>query len=70
MLVLTRKEGTRIIVTCGDVEISVTVVDARSGSARLGVEAPASVRVLRDELHGDPAGTASPTPAAVMEVGR
>ncbi|MFO0906446.1 MAG: carbon storage regulator [Pirellulales bacterium] len=47
MLVLTRRESERIRV--GD-SIVVTVVRVSGDRVRLGIEAPAHVRVLRDEL--------------------
>lgn len=48
MLVLSRKEHQRIRV--GD-SIVVTVVRVSGDKVRLGIEAPESVRVLREELH-------------------
>ena len=47
MLVLTRKPGQRIHV---DERIVITVLDAGSGRLRIGIDAPAEVRVLRGEL--------------------
>jgi carbon storage regulator len=47
MLVLTRKEGERILI--GE-NISVTVVRIVGGGVRLGVEAPPEVSVMRSEL--------------------
>lgn len=47
MLVLTRKEGERILI--GE-KISVTVVRILGGGVRLGVEAPPEVPVMRSEL--------------------
>ena len=47
MLVLTRKENQRI--NLGD-SIVVTVVHLGKDSVRLGIEAPADVLVLREEL--------------------
>lgn len=47
MLVLTRKEGERILI--GE-NISVTVVRIAGGGVRLGVDAPAEVPVMRSEL--------------------
>jgi carbon storage regulator len=47
MLVLSRKEAERIRV--GD-SIIVTVVRVSGDKVRLGIEAPANVLVLRDEL--------------------
>jgi carbon storage regulator len=51
MLVLSRKEHQRIRV--GD-SIVVTVVRVAGDKVRLGIEAPESVRVLRDELQEAP----------------
>ena len=48
MLVLTRRTGEEIVI--GDV-IRVTVVEVRGNKVRLGVTAPASVRVDRHEVH-------------------
>ena len=47
MLVLSRKVGERILI--GD-NISVTVVRITGGGVRLGVEAPPSMAVIRQEL--------------------
>jgi len=46
MLVLSRKEGERLYV--GD-DIVIYVNEARNGIARLGIEAPKSVKIRRDE---------------------
>jgi carbon storage regulator len=47
MLVLSRKMGERLVIGDG---IVVTVVAVRGRQVRLGIEAPASVRVRRAEL--------------------
>jgi carbon storage regulator len=47
MLVLSRKVGERILI--GD-NISVTVVRITGGGVRIGVEAPANMTVIRQEL--------------------
>ena len=47
MLVLSRKVGERILIGGN---IAVTVVRLNSGSVRLGVEAPANLAVVREEL--------------------
>jgi carbon storage regulator len=52
MLVLSRRETERI--RLGD-SIVVTVVRVSGDRVRLGIEAPADVVVLRDELRGRPA---------------
>ena len=48
MLVLSRKVGERIRI--GD-KITVTVVRVTGGGVRLGIEAPAEMPVIREELH-------------------
>lgn len=47
MLVLSRKKNESI--TIGD-DIIITVVESRGGTVRIGIEAPRSVAVDRDEL--------------------
>lgn len=47
MLVLSRKAGERLLI--GD-DVVITVVRVAGNKVRLGVDAPQSVRVLRDEL--------------------
>ena len=47
MLVLSRKQSQQI--TLGD-SITITVLSVQGGRVRLGIDAPASVRVLRAEL--------------------
>jgi carbon storage regulator len=44
MLVITRREGESF--TVGD-EIVITVVEARSGAIRIGIEAPSVIKVQR-----------------------
>lgn len=58
MLVLSRKVGERIWI--GN-EICVTVVRLTSGGVRLGIEAPAELPVIREELKVRQAGEASET---------
>jgi carbon storage regulator len=50
MLVLSRKAGERIVITVGKVEIVVAYLGARSGSGRIGIEAPHGVAVNRQEI--------------------
>jgi len=52
MLVLSRREHERI--KLGDA-IVVTVVQVRGDRVRLGIEAPAEIRILRDELEPEDA---------------
>lgn len=47
MLVLSRKQGEKVCI--GD-NIVVTVLSVRGNVLKLGIEAPAAVRVLRSEL--------------------
>ena len=63
MLVLSRKESQRI--RLGD-SIVVTIVKISGDKVRVGIEAPADVLVLRDELEArsDAAQTAAASPAA------
>jgi carbon storage regulator len=49
MLVLSRKEGERIVI---DGQIVVTVVQLRGNQIRLGIEAPKDVAIRRSELEG------------------
>ena len=48
MLILTRRHGEAIVVG-GDVVI--TVLGARGQQIRIGIEAPKSVKVLREEVY-------------------
>ena len=48
MLVLSRKVGERIRI--GD-SVVITVVRVTGGGVRLGIEAPAELPVIREELH-------------------
>jgi carbon storage regulator len=47
VLVVSRKPGERILI--GD-KIAITVVKVAGGAVRLGVEAPAELAVMREEL--------------------
>jgi len=47
MLVLSRKVGESIIINNN---IKVTVVDVGRGKIRIGIEAPAEVQIMREEL--------------------
>jgi carbon storage regulator len=48
MLVLSRKIGERIVVP--HCELSITVVSIERSTVRLGISAPAAIRVFRDEV--------------------
>jgi carbon storage regulator len=47
MLVLTRKESERIVI---GQSIVITVVRVDGGKVRLGIEAPRTIPILRDEI--------------------
>lgn len=51
MLVLTRRPGQRIVI---DDNIVVSVVSMKNGQVRLGIDAPASVHIVREELQDTP----------------
>lgn len=51
MLVITRRQNQKIIFP--DLGVSVTLVGSRTGSARLGVEAPRDIKILREEICPD-----------------
>jgi carbon storage regulator len=63
MLVLSRKLGEKIQI--GD-NISIVVVDIDRGKIRLGIEAPRSVPVFREELIPRPASPPVSTPPAAL----
>ena len=64
MLVLSRKQSETVQV--GN-DITITVLGVRGGTVKLGIEAPANVRILRGELPnwGEelPTGNEQPSPA-------
>lgn len=64
MLVLTRKRTEMIKI--GE-DVVITVVHTSRGSVKLGIQAPANVRVLRAELDSRPAVSPEPAEAAVSE---
>lgn len=55
MLVLSRNVGEEVVITCGTVEIVVTVSQILrgrgQGKVRLGFEAPLTVTINRREVH-------------------
>ena len=57
MLVLTRKNGEKIVVG----NVTIEVVDIRCNRVRLGVTAPETTRILRGELKGQSDGTEEST---------
>ena len=50
MLLLNRKPGEAITLQIGDIAVRVLVLDIREGRVNLGIEAPASVKIMREEL--------------------
>lgn len=67
MLVLSRKQNERIRV--GD-SVVVTVVRVSGDKVRIGIEAPPSVRVVRDELKDELLGEVTITPADELPIPR
>lgn len=50
MLVLTRRQGESLIFNTSDGEIVVSFELLQGSQVKIGIDAPQSVRVLRDEL--------------------
>lgn len=67
MLVLTRRIGEEIVI---DGNIRVTITAVKGDKVRIGISAPADIRVDREEVHqrrrefAAPAGTAMPNVVA------
>ncbi len=54
MLVLERNLHEKVVITAGDYEIVVTLIDIRKGrKARIGFQALREVKILRGELRKD-----------------
>ena len=64
MLVLSRKPGEKIHLGA---EIVVTVLEVKGNRVRLGIEAPRSITVTRDELLAKPERRELPTPDLTVE---
>jgi len=47
MLILSRRENERIVI---DGRITITILRAKGGGVRVGIEAPPEVPIVRDEL--------------------
>jgi carbon storage regulator len=65
MLVLSRKLNESIII---DGDIRITIIGIRGNHVRVGIEAPSSVPIIREELCDRLGGTVSlehPTPEAI-----
>ena len=63
MLVLSRKLGEKI---CIAGNIVITVVDIDRGKVRLGIEAPRSIPIFREELMADSAARPAPAEPVVL----
>ena len=50
MLILTRRKGEELILTYQDVTIKVMVTDIHGKQAKIGIEAPSEVDVMREEI--------------------
>jgi carbon storage regulator CsrA len=50
MLVLQRKKNQSIHLSFDDIEITVRLLDAYSGYARIGIDAPEQVVIVRDDI--------------------
>lgn len=50
MLVLSRDDLESVVITCGDKVMTLTVLEARNGRARLGFQAPRDFKISREEL--------------------
>lgn len=54
MLILSRKENESIILQWGEAQAKVKIFEIKPWCVKIGVEAPKSVSILRDELVGRP----------------
>ena len=59
MLILTRKVGETIRIGDG---VTVRVLEVRGGQVRLGIDAPADVRIFREEVYEALRAGAAPAP--------
>jgi carbon storage regulator len=50
MLVLSRKQGEKIILTVGTVEIDIMVTEIHSDRVKIGIKAPPEVTINRQEV--------------------
>lgn len=64
MLVLSRKPGERILI--GE-DIAVTIVRIGPNTVRIGIDAPRTMNIVRDELCQSPAEAAASTTKIVAE---
>ena len=50
MLVLTRKTSQSLVLNCDEAEVRLKIIEIGRDKVRVGIEAPASVKILRAEL--------------------
>lgn len=62
MLVLTRKAGEKIIFP--GLNVTLLVVSVTGGKVRLGIEAPPSIKILREELEQPSSRGPQPRPVS------
>lgn len=67
MLVLSRKSQEKIIIDCNGTKITVVVVYIKGSVVRLGIEAPAYVKVSREEMCYEPKPKDSDQPTGKKE---
>lgn len=65
MLVLSRKKGERLVINNGEIVISVEGIYGKR--VKLGIKAPSSVSVLREELQKENGGDSKATTASRKE---
>jgi len=70
MLVLTRKKHEKIILTVGDIEIIICAVEIKGNRVRIGVKAPKSVDIRREELLKDARSDVARSDVARSDVAR
>ena len=54
MLVLSRKSQQSILLNCGQGQVRFKIIEVGRDRVSIGVEAPAHVKILREELVVDP----------------
>lgn len=50
MLTLNRKEGESIILTINDKRVQIYLSEAKNGQAKISIDAPEEILILREEL--------------------
>jgi len=53
MLVLTREQDTRVFITAANGDRITVAVQLRKGKIRLGIDAPAEYKILREEIENN-----------------